>query len=70
MLCCDACLRCRQLSLSWRLAKMVQRMAEDASERYGSNLFVIASKRFNGFDPELGDSVHPKNYSVGINIGF
>ncbi|WP_082986853.1 MULTISPECIES: SusC/RagA family TonB-linked outer membrane protein [Butyricimonas] len=66
-------LRCRQLSLSWRIG-------EDWCKRMGlktlslnatvSNLFVIASKRFNGFDPELGDSVHPKNYSVGINIGF
>lgn len=65
--------RCRQLSLSWRVG-------EDWCKRMGlktlslnasvSNLFVIASKRFNGFDPELGDSVHPKNYSVGINIGF
>ena len=34
------------------------------------NVFVIASKRFNGFDPELGDSVQPKNYSFGINVGF
>ena len=35
-----------------------------------SNLFVIASKKFNGFDPELGNSVQPKNYSLGVNIGF
>ena len=35
-----------------------------------NNLFVIASKRFDGYDPELQDSVMPKNYSVGINVGF
>ena len=35
-----------------------------------NNLFVIASKRFNGFDPELGDSVMPKVYSFGVNVGF
>ena len=31
---------------------------------------VIANERFNGFDPELGNSVYPKNYSIGINVGF
>lgn len=36
----------------------------------GNNLFVIASKKFDGFDPELGDSVQPKTYSVGLNVGF
>ena len=35
-----------------------------------NNLFVIASKRFNGFDPELDNSVMPKNYSLGISVGF
>ena len=35
-----------------------------------NNLFVIASKKFDGFDPELGDSVQPKTYSVGLNVGF
>jgi hypothetical protein len=34
------------------------------------NIFVIASKRFNGFDPEVSNSVLPRNYSLGINIGF
>ena len=35
-----------------------------------NNVFVLASKRFDGFDPELGDSVQPKTYSVGITVGF
>lgn len=66
-------LRCNQLSLSWNVNR-------DWCKKIGlktlsvnagvSNLFVIASKRFNGFDPELGDSVLPKNYSFGVNIGF
>ena len=65
--------RCRQLSLSWNMTPaMCQRiglksLSLDASV---NNLFVIASKRFNGFDPELGDSVMPKMYSFGINVGF
>ena len=66
-------LRCRQLSLSWR-------MQEDWCEKIGvqslnvnfnlNNVFVIASKRFNGFDPELGNSVQPLIYSMGISVGF
>ena len=66
-------LRCRQLSLSWRVGEEwckrmgLKTLSVNASV---SNLFVIASKRWNGFDPELGNSVHPKNYSLGINIGF
>ena len=35
-----------------------------------NNLFVIASKRYNGFDPEAQDRVMPKTYSLGINVGF
>lgn len=66
-------LRCCNLSLGWR-------MNPEISKKFGvsnlslntsvSNLFVIASKRFNGFDPELGDSIMPRNYSFSINIGF
>ena len=35
-----------------------------------NNVFVIADKRFNGFDPELGNSVMPRVFSLGVNIGF
>lgn len=65
--------RCNQLSLSWRMnQEWCKRMGLKSLSLNGSvsNLFVIASKRFDGFDPELGDSVHPKNFSVGVNIGF
>lgn len=66
-------LRCNQLSLSWNVNREwckkigLKTLAFNAGV---SNLFFIASKRFNGFDPELGNSVHPKNYSFGVNIGF
>ena len=35
-----------------------------------NNLFVIASKKWNGYDPELGDSITPKIYSLGLSVGF
>ena len=66
-------LRCNQLSLSWNVNReWCKKMGlKTLSVNAGvSNLFVIASKKFNGFDPELGNSVQPKNYSLGVNIGF
>lgn len=66
-------LRCRQLSLTYRLGdefcKKLKLKTFSVSATV-SNLFVIANERFNGFDPELGNSVYPKNYSIGINVGF
>ena len=35
-----------------------------------NNVFVIADKKFHGFDLELGDSVQPKTYSFGVTVGF
>lgn len=35
-----------------------------------NNLLVIASRRFNGFDPELNESVMPKTFSLGVALGF
>lgn len=66
-------LRCRNLTLGWRLnQKMAKKMRVSSLTVSASvnNLFVIASKRFNGFDPELDNSVMPKNYSLGISVGF
>lgn len=66
-------LRCRNIGLSWQ---MKREWCEKISMRNLSlnfnmdNIFVIASKRFNGFDPEVSNSVLPRNYSLGINIGF
>ncbi len=66
-------LRLQQLSLSWS-------MPTEWSSKFGAtsfrasfnvnNLFVIANKRFQGFDPELGNSVMPRIYSFGFNVGF
>ena len=66
-------LRCRGLNLSWRLNnEMAQRIGLNSLTVTASvnNLFVIASKRYNGFDPEMPNRVMPKTYSVGINVGF
>ncbi len=66
-------LRCTDLSLTWRMASaMCRKIGLKSLSVNGSvsNLFVIASKRFNGFDPELGNSVQPKYFSIGMNVGF
>ncbi len=67
-------LRCRGLNFSWQLNKeMVKKMGLNSLRLTMSvnNLFTIASKRFDGYDPELGGKqVMPKNYSIGLNVGF
>ncbi|MDO5664266.1 MAG: SusC/RagA family TonB-linked outer membrane protein [Bacteroidia bacterium] len=65
-------LRCNNLSLNWELNHLASKinlksMMLSASV---SNLFVIADKKFQGFDPELGNSVMPRIYSLSINVGF
>lgn len=63
-------LRCRNLSLSYKING--QKIGFNTITIGGSvsNLFVIASKRYNGFDPELGDSVQPQGYSLSLSFGF
>lgn len=66
-------LRCTQLSLSWDVDR-------EWLKRFGlkslslsviaNNVFVICSKKFNGFDPELDNSVMPRTYSFGISVGL
>ncbi len=66
-------LRCRGVNLSWRLNnEMAKKAGLNSLTLTASvnNLFVIASKRYNGFDPEMPDRVMPKTYSIGINVGF
>lgn len=66
-------LRCSQLSISYYLPKKVcQKIRATSISISGNtnNLFVIASKKWNGFDPELGSSVQPKIYSVGLSVSF
>lgn len=65
--------RCSQLSLTYYLPKKIcnKFRAQNCSFSANvNNLFVIASKKWNGFDPELGESVQPKIFSFGLNISF
>lgn len=66
-------LRCRQITATVNIPS-------DRLEKYHikslivsatvNNVFVIGDKRFNGFDPELGNSVHPQIYSLSFVLGF
>jgi len=66
-------LRCTQMSLSYNFPrKMCQRigLTNITLNANVNNLFVIASKKWNGYDPELGNSITPKVYSLGLSVGF
>lgn len=66
-------LRCRSMGLTWQMKRewCDKIFAKNLSLNFSvDNLFVIASKRFNGFDPELENSVMPRTFSFGINVGF
>ena len=65
--------RCNSIGLSWNaeqglLSKLhLKNLSLSLSV---SNVFVIASDKFQGFDPELENSVNPKTYSFGVSVGF
>ena len=66
-------LRCRNIGLSWQMKKewCDKIHAKNLAINFNmDNIFVIASKRFNGFDPELENSIMPRSFSLGLNIGF
>ena len=66
-------LRCTQMSLQWQAPQTVTkalRISDLMCSFTVSNIFVICSKAFQGFDPELGDSVMPRIFSFGLNLGF
>lgn len=66
-------LRCSQISLSYYLPKkwcQAIRATSISISGNTNNLFVIASKKWNGFDPELGSSVQPRIFSFGLNVSF
>lgn len=66
-------LRCRNLGLSWQMNKKwcEKIYAKNLALNFSvDNVFVVANKRFNGFDPELDNSIMPRTFSFGINIGF
>lgn len=66
-------LRCSQLSFSYYLPKSVcQKIRATSISVSGNtnNLFVIASKKWNGYDPELGSSRQPRIFSFGLSVSF
>jgi len=66
-------LRCRNLDLTWRFNQRTMNrlgMKNLALTYSMNNLFVIASKRFEGMDPELKNSVTPKSFSLGLSCSL
>lgn len=66
-------LRCNQISLMYIVPrKYLESIGLKSLQLSGNvnNPFVIASKKFRGFDPELGYSVMPSIYTMSINVGF
>lgn len=66
-------LRCTQISLTYNMAsKLCSKFGATTCSITANinNPFVIADKRFNGFDPELKNSVQPKIFSFGLSVGF
>ena len=67
-------LRCNQIMLTWNASQDIcKKIGISTLSVSGTmnNVFVIASKRLNGFDPELnGKEVQPRIFSLGCSIGF
>ena len=69
-------LRLRSLSLSYIFnKKMLKKMhlSNFQISAQANNLFIIADKRWHGFDPEQGSSANssiPRTYSLSVTIGF
>lgn len=66
-------LRCRSIDVSWRFNERLLQKLNIKSLKVSAtvnNVFVITSDRFNGFDPELNESVMPKAFSFGFAMGI
>ena len=66
-------LRCTQISLSYSVPQKVCkkiRLSHIQVSANVNNLFVIASKDWKGYDPELGYSIQPRIYSIGLSVGL
>ncbi len=66
-------LRCTQISLSYSLPQRVCKKIRLSHVQFSANvnnLFVIASKEWKGYDPELGYSIQPRIYSLGVSLGL
>jgi len=66
-------LRCSNMNLSYYLPKKYCEKFKAVSCNFSAGLtnpFVIASKRWRGFDPELGNSVMSRMVTIGVSVGF
>ena len=66
-------LRCTQMSLSYSVPQKACKKIKLSHIQISANinnLFVIASKEWKGYDPELGYSIQPRIYSLGLSIGL
>ena len=66
-------LRCTQISLSYSLPQKICKRMKFSHIQFSANinnLFVIASKDWKGYDPELGYSIQPRIYSLGLSVGL
>ena len=66
-------LRCTQISLSYGLPQKICKKIRLSHIQFSANinnLFVIASKDWKGYDPELGYSIQPRMYSLGLSLGL
>ncbi|WP_443938397.1 SusC/RagA family TonB-linked outer membrane protein [Pedobacter sp. MW01-1-1] len=67
-------IRCNNLSLTYNVKQAFLKkygISDFGLTASASNIFVIASKDLNGFDPEIRNKeVTPKVFTLGLNIGF
>ena len=66
-------LRCTQISLSYSVPQKFCKKIRLSHIQFSANinnLFVIASKEWKGYDPELGYSIQPRIYSLGLSLGL
>lgn len=66
-------LRCTNMSATWNVPQaLCAHIGVSSLSLSGTvnNLFLIANKCWNGFDPELGTSITPKTFSFRLSVGF
>ena len=66
-------LRCTQVTLSYNVPRTLCQkigLARIQLSANINNLFVIASDDWKGYDPELGYSIQPRIYSLGLSLGL
>lgn len=66
-------LRCRTITFNWNVRpRFLENIGVRSLTLSGTlnNVFVIASSKFRGMDPETGSSIMPKSFSLGLNLSF